>query len=112
MNIKVLRKNIGLSQREFGERLGLTSQSITKYESGAKVSSSVEKLIRYEFAEFLPEKERLVNYRANDQSTSSKKGNGKHLENEISDLKKILSELKRDKDELYKIINTLSGKSQ
>lgn len=109
MNIKELRKKTGLSQREFAIRLGLTSQTITNYESGYKISASVEKLIRYEFAEFLPEKERLVNARAIDECvTKVKKGNGKHLENRIQELEEMVNELKRDKDELYMIIHRFS----
>ena len=59
MNVKDLRVLTGLTQKEFGERLGLTSQSITKYESGANVSETVKRLIRYEFSRFLPEEEQL-----------------------------------------------------
>lgn len=50
---------MGLSQKEFGLRLDLTSQTINKYEAGRNTSKSIQKLIRYEFAEFLPE-ERLI----------------------------------------------------
>ncbi|MFV8280540.1 helix-turn-helix domain-containing protein [Christiangramia marina] len=64
MDIKLLRSKTGLSQKEFGTRLGLTSQSITKFEAGANITSSIKKLIRYEFAEFLPESERLVSKEA------------------------------------------------
>ncbi|MDT0689345.1 short coiled-coil protein [Salegentibacter sp. F188] len=59
MNIKELRAKTGLSQKEFGARLGLTSQSITKFEAGGKVTDTVKKLIRYEFSQHLPEEERL-----------------------------------------------------
>lgn len=60
MNIKELRSKTGLSQKEFGKRLGLTSQSITKFEGGGKITETVQKLIRYEFAEYLPAEERLT----------------------------------------------------
>lgn len=60
MNIKELRSKTGLSQKEFGTRLGVTSQSITKYEAGGKITETIKKLIRYEFAEYLPEEERLT----------------------------------------------------
>lgn len=59
MNIKQLRSRTGLSQKDFGSRLGLTSQSITKFEAGGNITDSITKLIRYEFAEYLPEEERL-----------------------------------------------------
>jgi transcriptional regulator with XRE-family HTH domain len=59
MNIKQLRSRTGLSQKDFGSRLGLTSQSITKFEAGGNITDSIKKLIRYEFAEYLPEEERL-----------------------------------------------------
>lgn len=61
MDIKQLRKDADLTQREFGERLGVQSQTILKYEKEErKIPESIQKLIRYEFAEFLPENVRLV----------------------------------------------------
>ena len=61
MDIKDLRSKTGLSQRKFGERLGLQGQSILLYEKNErKVPESIKKLIRYEFAEFLPQEERLI----------------------------------------------------
>lgn len=61
MNIKQLRKVADLTQRELGERLGVQSQTILKYEKEErKIPESIQKLIRYEFAEFLPEEERLI----------------------------------------------------
>ena len=60
MNIKDLRSKTGLSQKKFGERLGLQGQSILLYEKEErKVPASIQKLIRYEFAKYLPETERL-----------------------------------------------------
>ena len=60
MNIKELREKINLTQREFGERLGVQPQTVLKWEKGdRKVPEGAQKLIRYEFAEYLPEEERL-----------------------------------------------------
>lgn len=60
MEIKVLRAKANLSQKEMAERMGLTAQTIQKYESGERnIPATVQKLIRYEFAEYLPEEERL-----------------------------------------------------
>ena len=69
MNIKDLRSKTGLSQKAFGERLGLTSQSITKFEAGGKITKSIQKLIRYEFAEYLPKEERLQSTAGNGDAT-------------------------------------------
>lgn len=61
MEIRVLRAKANLSQKEMAERMGLTAQTIQKYESGERnIPATVQKLIRYEFAQFLPEKERLI----------------------------------------------------
>ena len=61
MTIKELRQKANLTQREFGERLCVQSQTILKYEKEErKVPESIQKLIRYEFAEYLPEEERLI----------------------------------------------------
>ena len=48
--IKALRGKIGLSQREFAERLGVTHAHISKIESGKEnPSTTLQMLIRYEF---------------------------------------------------------------
>jgi DNA-binding XRE family transcriptional regulator len=60
MNIKDLRELTRLSQKDFGKRIGVKYQTILLYEKGKNVPETVQKLIRYEFAEFLPEEERLV----------------------------------------------------
>lgn len=61
MNIKVLRARLNLSQKDFGERICVTAQTVQKYESGDRnIPETVQKLIRYEFADFLPEEERLI----------------------------------------------------
>lgn len=48
--IKEMRKKAGLSQQEFGARLGVTHAHISKIESGKeKPSETLVRLIRYEF---------------------------------------------------------------
>lgn len=48
--IKEMRKRAGLSQQEFGARLGVTHAHISKIESGKeKPSETLLRLIRYEF---------------------------------------------------------------
>ena len=71
MNIKEIRSKSGLSQKDFGARLGLTSQSITKFEAGGNITETVKKLIRYEFAEYLPEEERLFSKAGNGTATAN-----------------------------------------
>ena len=54
MNIRHLRSKAGLTQKEFGERLGVQSQTILKYEKNErKIPQTILKLIQYEFAEYL-----------------------------------------------------------
>lgn len=61
MKIKELRSLTGLSQKDFGERIGLRPQSIMKYEKEIReVPDTVKRLLRYEFAEYLPEESRLI----------------------------------------------------
>ena len=61
MDIKELRIRTDLTQREFGERICVQSQTILKYEKKErKVPASIQRLIRYEFAKYLPEGERLI----------------------------------------------------
>lgn len=50
LQIKEMRKKAGLSQQEFGARLGVTHAHISKIESGKeKPSETLVRLIRYEF---------------------------------------------------------------
>ncbi len=112
MDIKELRIKTGLSQREFGERLGLTSQSITKYEAGASVSTSVQRLIRYEFAKFLPENERLGVDPGNIKAAhKERKEDLSRYEEKVIQLENLIAELKKDKDQLYDLIKHFTGKS-
>ena len=91
MNIKALRTKTGLTQKAFGERLGLTSQSITKLEAGGNITDTLKKLIRYEFAEYLPENERLTATVGNGNATA---------ENET------INQLQRENEELKKRLST------
>ncbi len=112
MDIKELRLKTGLSQREFGERLGLTSQSITKYEGGAKISTSVQRLIKYEYAKYLPENERLkIDQGIVKQGFKDSKEDYLRYEEKVLQLENLIAELKRDKDQLYDLIKHFTGKS-
>lgn len=48
-----LRAKTGLTQKEFGEKLGVKSGTIAKYEKGGTPPPTLLKLIRYEFSEHL-----------------------------------------------------------
>ena len=92
MNIKELRAKTGLSQRKFGEKLGLQGQSILLYEKEErKIPESVQKLISYVFAEYLPENERLTATVGNGNATA---------ENET------INQLQRENEELKKRLST------
>lgn len=48
--IKMLRKNLGLTQAEFGERISLKANTITNYENGLRTpNEAVQNLICREF---------------------------------------------------------------
>ena len=96
MNIKELRARTGLSQKDFGSRLGLTSQSITKFEAGGNITASIQKLIRYEFAEYLPEEERLLKSGLSEGTFESEEINILKKENEF--LKQQVSKVKDQED--------------
>ncbi len=96
MNIKELRSRTGLSQKDFGSRLGLTSQSITKFEAGGNLTDSIRKLIRYEFAEYLPEEERLLKPSLSEGTFESEEINILKKENEF--LKQQVSKVKDQED--------------
>jgi len=45
INIKRLREKTGLTQTDFGERLGLTKQAISNYENGRVPSEAITNLV-------------------------------------------------------------------
>ncbi|QED37989.1 helix-turn-helix transcriptional regulator [Antarcticibacterium arcticum] len=126
MNIKELRSKIGLSQKEFGSRLGLTSQSITKFEAGGKLTETVKKLISYEFAEFMPEEERLFSKSTAGENALKEEIKKLELERtelqhqveQIPHLKEQISLLKRniqsleDQVDLYKKMLNIESQSK
>jgi len=129
MNIKELRNKTGLTQREFGERLGVQSQTILKYEKEErKIPDTVKKLIRYEFAKFLSEEDLLLaKFKETDTFEKFKKEQERlkaalreklseqteiimDYAEKIDDLENDKADLKRDKEMLQLHIETLTGK--
>ncbi len=96
MNIKKLREKTKLSQKAFGEALGLSPQSILNYEAGKNVPETVKKLVRYEFAEYLPEEERLLKSGLSEGTFESEEINILKKENEF--LKQQVSKVKDQED--------------
>lgn len=59
--LQKLTKDLGISTKEISTRLEIGLRTVQNYISGKQdIPDSTKKLIRYEFAEFLPEEERLV----------------------------------------------------
>lgn len=110
MNVKELRERTGLSQKDFGSRLGLTSQSITKFEAGGNVTETVRRLIRYEFSQFLPEGEGL-GVGANDEALKRLGAENEKLQQRVEDLERDKEDLKKDKEMLQLHIETLTSQS-
>ena len=100
MNIKKLRDKLKLSQRAFGKRLGVSPQTVLLYEKGQNVPESIQKLIRYEFAEHLPESERLVSEPKDPEYEKSREGEILRLQQRIEELEKLNKELVQDKKDL------------
>lgn len=117
MKIKVLRAQVDLSQKAFAERLGLTAQTIQKYESGSRnIPDSIEKLIRYEFAEYLTNGEGLTskkngNSKVENGETENFKVENETLKKRVKELEQDKADLKRDKEMLQLYIESLTGKS-
>jgi len=108
MNIKVLRAKIDLSQRAFGERICVKAQTIQKYESGERnIPDSIQKLIRYEFAEFLPEEERLIPG-AQPHVSDNKMVSIEEYEKVVDERKKLLEGAKNVEKIIYMQDKTIS----
>ncbi|MDT0643721.1 helix-turn-helix domain-containing protein [Zunongwangia sp. F363] len=121
MKIKEIREKAGLSQTAFGEELGVTSQAVAKWEGGANVPVSIQKLIRYVFWDYLPSNERFeikpvdaaqqVNLDHMEEVMTLKEENKKLLQR-INELKEDKAELRSDKEMLQQYIKTLSGRDK
>ena len=100
-----------------GRRLGVKRyQTISKYEKEPdKIPDSIQKLIRYEFAEYLPEEERLtVHLEAKEAPASyglaeEVKKENEYLKRELESQKKITA-LLEDQVAMYKkLLETKEG---
>ncbi len=117
LNIKKLRSDANLTQKEFGEKIGLNRyQTISKYEKDPEsIPVTVQKLIRYEFAEFLPEEERLAVATAShptqsqDSPLQELKAENEQLKKRVADLEQDKEDLRKDKEMLQLHIKTLTG---
>lgn len=49
IQLKEIRNNLGITQSEMAERLGITMKTIQNYEKGFTIPLSVQKLIQFEF---------------------------------------------------------------
>ena len=107
MNIKELRKKTNLSQKAFGEDLGLSPQSILNYEAGSNVPESINKLIRYVFAKYLPEEEALIKGNMNGIQEPYENTVLKQIEKKNESLLQRVHELENDKKMLTNYIKSL-----
>ena len=81
--------------------MGVTSQTITKYESGANISDTIKRLIRYEFSLFLPQEERLAQ---NNEEKAHPAETIVTTTELIRHLKETVVELKEDKEFLKGLV--------
>lgn len=114
MNIKELRAKLNLTQKEFGERIGMQQQTILKYERGERnIPLNVQLLIRYMFAEHLPEKERLyqnLDIQTEVEEIEELKKQNEQLLERIKELERREKGLEKDKEMLQLHIETLTRK--
>lgn len=111
MNIKELREKTNLSQSDFGARIGVKHQTILLYEKGKNIPDTVKKLIRYEFAEHLPEENRLVATPLDGETFREQETSLAQLKTENEQLKKRVAELEKDKDVLQAVVQNLTGRA-
>jgi len=104
MNIRELREKSGLTQTEFGKRIGVQYQTVLLYEKGGKVPETVKKLIQYEFGKFLPEEEQLSSDLETEYSRESSL-EIKRFQERIAELEKFNEELKAKVENLQKYNN-------
>ncbi len=77
MNLKFLRKESGLSQEELAEKLGVSRQSVAKWESGENLPG-IDKCSELAFL-FGTTIDNLVNFSFSDTTFSEKEGEGKYF---------------------------------
>lgn len=108
MELLQLLDRAGFKKKEIAARLCIGLRSVQNYANGTQpVPESVEKLIRYEFAQDLPEEERLV---AESEKAYSKESaiEINRLQRRIEGMEQLNKELKRDKQMLQLHIETLT----
>jgi len=101
LQLKEIRNNLGITQSEMAERLGITMKTIQNYEKGFPIPLSVQKLIQFEF---LPDTKTDINHK----ELPEKKASGltcdcsrelnriiTHFEDQIRDKERLIEEKER-----------------
>lgn len=116
LDIKKIRESLGLTQKEFGDRLSLTRRTIQNYEDTNKVPNYIQKLIHYEF--YTGENNSQGGNKNLNLNTSGRKNiikdlsvvhssGGESKKNEIKQLKEKIKDLEKQLERSHKQIDFL-----
>jgi transcriptional regulator with XRE-family HTH domain len=117
MELFALLKKSGLNTKEISQRLHLGIRTVQNYANGSQeIPEYIKKLIRYEFAEYLPKEEGLVskkigNSEVGNGETENFKEENETLKKRVKELEQDKADLKRDKEMLQLYIESLTGRS-
>jgi transcriptional regulator with XRE-family HTH domain len=117
MELFALLKESGLNTKEISKRLHLGIRTVQNYANGSQeIPEYIKKLIRYEFADYLPKGEGLTskkieNSKVENGETENFKDENEILKKRVKELEQDKVDLKRDKEMLQLYIESLTGKS-
>lgn len=117
MELFALLKKSGLNTKEISQRLHLGIRTVQNYANGSQeIPEYIKKLIRYEFAEYLPKEEGLVSKKIGNSEvgkgeTENFKEENETLKKRVKELEQDKADLKRDKEMLQLYIESLTGRS-
>lgn len=102
-DIKGLRKEIGLTQKELAEKMGITVRSVQMWEAGGTIPESKKKLLE----SMLREKGEIISSFSNGDHSSQAVGDGATATNSEG-VKECLEIIKQQQDSITNLVETVN----
>lgn len=103
-DIKGLRKEIGLTQKELAEKMGITVRSVQMWEAGGTIPESKKKLLE----SMLREKGEIISSFSNGDHSSQAVGDGATATNSEG-VKECLEIIKQQQESISKLVETVNS---
>lgn len=103
-DIKGLRKEIGLTQKELAEKMGITVRSVQMWEAGGTIPESKKKLLE----SMLREKGEIISSFSNGDHSSQAVGDGAMATNNEG-VKECLEIIRQQQESISKLVDTVNS---